>query len=186
MSKPASRPTWAAVKAKLATFDRAGLESLVKDLYAAHKDHQTFLHTRLGLGEDVLKPYRETITRWISPDVYRNQRPSVATAKQAIFDYKKACGDPAGAAELMVYYCELAADFANSFGEDEPYFNALLNMFEQALATIDTLPSDAHKPLLLRLAKVRDVSHHFGYSVGDYMDDMLGQWEELDETEPET
>jgi hypothetical protein len=186
MSKPASQPTWAAVKARLATFDRTGLDSLVKDLYAAHKDNQTFLHTRLGLGEDVLKPYRETIERWISPDVYRNQRPSVATAKQAIFDYKKACGDPAGTAELMVFYCELAADFACSFGEDETYLGALLNMFERALATIDTLPSDAHKPLLLRLAKVRDLCGNLGYFLVDHMSDMLAEWEELDETEPET
>ena len=32
---------------------------LVQDLYAAHKDNQTFLHTLFGLGKDVLKPYKE-------------------------------------------------------------------------------------------------------------------------------
>ncbi len=37
---------------------------LVQDLYAAHKDNQTFLHTRFGLGKDVLKPYKETLERW--------------------------------------------------------------------------------------------------------------------------
>ena len=31
--------------------------SLIQDLNAAHKDNRTFLHTRFGLGEDVLKPY---------------------------------------------------------------------------------------------------------------------------------
>jgi hypothetical protein len=35
---------------------------LIQDLYAAHKDNQTFLHTRFGLGEDVLKPHKETLT----------------------------------------------------------------------------------------------------------------------------
>ena len=44
------------VKRQLADFDKAGLLSLVQDLYAAKKDNQTFLHARLGLGEDVLKP----------------------------------------------------------------------------------------------------------------------------------
>jgi hypothetical protein len=46
---------------------------LIQDLYAAHKDNQTFLHTRFGLGEDVLKPYKETLDRWLWPDVLRTQ-----------------------------------------------------------------------------------------------------------------
>ncbi len=54
---------WTDVKAKLATFDRNQLLSLVQDLYAAHKDNQTFLHNRFGLVEDVLGNYKETIDR---------------------------------------------------------------------------------------------------------------------------
>jgi hypothetical protein len=54
--QPASKPTWTDVKAALASFDRPGLLGLIQDLYAAHKDNQTFLHARLGLGEDVLSP----------------------------------------------------------------------------------------------------------------------------------
>jgi hypothetical protein len=68
---------------------------LIQDLYAAHKDNQVFLHTRFGLGEDVLKPYRETLGRWLWPDVLRNQDTSVAKAKQAISSYRKAVGEPA-------------------------------------------------------------------------------------------
>ena len=63
---------------------------LIQDLYTAHKDNQTFLHTRFGLGEDVLKPYKETLDRWLWPDVLRNQDISVAKAKQAISSYRKA------------------------------------------------------------------------------------------------
>jgi hypothetical protein len=73
---------------------------LIQDLYAAHKDNQTFLHTRFGLGEDVLKPYKETLDRWLWPDVLRNQDISVLKAKQAISSYRKAVGEPAGLAEL--------------------------------------------------------------------------------------
>jgi hypothetical protein len=80
------------------------LMGLIQDLYAAHKDNQTFLHTRFGLGEDVLKPYKETLDRWLWPDVMRNQDTSVAKAKQAISGYRKAIGEPAGLAELMVYF----------------------------------------------------------------------------------
>jgi hypothetical protein len=36
-------PTWSDVKAKLADFDRASLQGLLKDLYGVSKDNQTFL-----------------------------------------------------------------------------------------------------------------------------------------------
>ena len=171
-----SRPTWSDVKAKLDGFDRKGLLGLVRDLYDAHKDNQRFLHTRFGLGGDVLEPYRQIIERWISPDVVRDQRPSVAKAKQAISDYKKAGGDPASLVELMVFYCELAADFCTSYGEDDaPYLNTLVNMFEDALLVARTLPSESRDAFRLRLAKVRDVCNNMGYGVGDAMEDMLAE-----------
>src|SRR6266446_5804337 len=82
--------TWSDVKAKLASFDRAGLLGLVHDLYTANQENQTFLHARLDMGADVLKPYKETIDRWLWPDVLRNQDTSVAKAKQAISSNRKA------------------------------------------------------------------------------------------------
>jgi hypothetical protein len=54
---PRSQPKWTDVKAKLAGLDRIGLIGLIQDLYSAHKDNQAFLHTRFGLGENVLEPY---------------------------------------------------------------------------------------------------------------------------------
>jgi hypothetical protein len=102
MIKPQSKkqPKWTDVKAKLASFDRAGLLGLVQDLYAAHTDNRTFLHTRFGLGENILEPYKQTIDRWLWPDAFRKQDTSVAKAKQAISNYKKAVGDSAGLAEF--------------------------------------------------------------------------------------
>ena len=65
--------SWIDIKAKLADFDRARLLGLVQDLYAASKDNQAFLHARLRLGDDVLEPYKATISRWLWPDVFKNQ-----------------------------------------------------------------------------------------------------------------
>jgi len=79
-------PTWADVKALLLTFDRAGLQGLVQDLYAGSKDNQAFLHARFGLGPDQLGPYKATISRWINPDLMKNQTVSVSKAKKAIAD----------------------------------------------------------------------------------------------------
>jgi hypothetical protein len=172
-----SQPKWTDVKAKLANFDRAGLLGLVQDLYAAHPDNRTFLHARFGLGEDVLEPYKQTIDRWLWPDAFRKQDTSVAKAKQAISNYKKAVGDPAGLAELMVFYCEQASGFASDVGyQDESYFDALVRMFEQSVATASTLPTDTRDALIARLDRVRSISHKCGYGVGDDMDSILAKY----------
>lgn len=177
MATKKSVPNWSDVKAKLGGFDRAALIGLVQDLYAASKDNQAFLHTRFALGGDVLKPYKATIDRWLWPDVFKNQDTSVAKAKKAISDYKKAISQPEGLAELMVFYCERAAGFSNDVGlQDEGYFDALVRMFGQALKTIDGLPQDCKTALMMRLDSVRHISHNFGYGVGDDMDDLLAEF----------
>ncbi len=178
MKTSGSKPSWTDVKTKLTDFDRAGLLGLVQDLYMASKDNQAFLHARFALaGGDVLKPYKATIDRWLWPDVFKNQDTSVAKAKKAISDYKKAVGQSEGLAELMVFYCERAAGFSNDVGlQDEAWFDALLRMFEQALKSIATLP-DARRPAFwVRLDGVRRISHNFGYGVGDGMDDLLAEY----------
>jgi hypothetical protein len=147
---------------------------LIQDLYAAHKDNRTFLHTRFGLGEDVLEPYKEALDRCLWPDVMRNQDTSVPKAKQAISSYRKAVGEPAGLAELMVHFCENAAGFSNDVGhQDEGYFNALVHMFEQALKVTSQLPASDRDALIARLDRVRTISHNLGYGVGDDMDSLL-------------
>lgn len=176
MATKKSMPSWSDVKTRLTDFDRGGLIGLVQDLYAASKDNQIFLHARFGLGDDVLKPYKTTIDRWLWPDVFKNQDTSVAKAKKAIADCKKAVGQPDGLAELMVFYCERAAGFSNDIGlQDEGYFDALVRMFEQALKTIAALPNTARPALLERLDDVRRISHNFGYGVGDDMDALLAK-----------
>ncbi len=167
-------PTWSDVKANLTEFDRAGLLGLVQDLYAADKGNQAFLHARFGLGGDVLVPYKARIDRWLWPDVTRNQWTSVATAKKAIADYKRAVGQPEGLAELMVYYCERAAGFSKEYGlQDGGYFDALVRMFEQALKGSATLPDRQRDAMLNRLDAVRRSSHNFGYGVGYELDDLF-------------
>ena len=169
-----TNPSWADVKAQLADLDRSGLLGLVQDLYAASKDNQVFLHARLHLGDDVLKPYKATISRWLWPDVFKNQSLSVAKAKKAIADYKKAAGTAAGLAELIVFYCEQDAGFSAEVGlDDQSHFEALVRMFEQALRTIATLPEAQRTALWARLAAVRDSSYNLGYGVGEDMDTLL-------------
>jgi len=173
-TKKKTSPSWIDVKAKLIDFDRTAVLNLLQDLYVANKDNQAFLHARLLLGDDALKPYKVIIERWLWPDVSRNQDISLAKATKAIADYKKASGTPEGLAELMVFYCEQAAGFSNEVGLDEgKYYAALLRMFEQALNTIATLPL-AQRPMpRSRLDVVRQACRNIGHGVGDAMTDLL-------------
>lgn len=172
-----SQPTWTDVKGKLAALDRTELLDLIHHLYAAHKDNQAFLHARFAVGEDVLEPYKQTLDRWLWPDPFRNQDPSVSKAKQAISHYKKAVGDTAGVTELMVFYCEQAAGYCQDVGyQDEGFFDALVRMFEQALKSANTLPADCRNSFIARLNRVRDSSDPFGYGVADDMHSLLAKY----------
>ncbi len=172
-----NKPGWSGVKTRLADIDRAGLIRLLQDLYAASKDNQAFLHARFALGDDVLKPYKATIDRWLWPDWLRNQNTSVIKAKTAITDYKKAIGQPEGLAELRVFFCERAVGFSSEVGlQDANYFTALARMFAQALEAITVLPQGRQPELMARLDVVRGFGHKLGYGVGDVMDDLLDEY----------
>ena len=167
-------PSWSDVKTKMADFDRAGLLGLVQDLYAASKDNQTFLHARFGLGGDVLKPYKATIDRWLWPDMFKQQDTSVAKARKAILDYKKAIGQPEDLAELMVFYCERAAGFCDDVAlQDEGYFDAMVRMFEQAAKQVRNLPTERHDVLGARLVVACRHCCDLGYGVYDDVRDIL-------------
>jgi hypothetical protein len=170
-------PSWSDVKGRLTDIDRAGLIGLVQDLYATSKDNQAFLHARFALGDDVLKPYKATIDRWLWPDVLKNQDTAVAKAKKAIADYRKAIGHPEGLAELAVFFCERAVGFGNEIAlQDEGYFDALVRMFGQALKDAESLPDDRRGALVARLHVVRHLGHNLGYGVSGDMDDLLARY----------
>jgi hypothetical protein len=132
------------------------------------------LHARFHLGDDVLKPYKATLARWLWPDMFKNQDTSVAKAKKAIADNKKAVGRADELAELMVFYCEQASGFSCDGGlQEEGYFDALVLMFEQALKITDTLPAAQIPALMVRLDAVRQRCHNIGFGVGDDMDALF-------------
>ena len=129
--------------------------SLVGELYRLSKDNQAFLHARLQMGDDPLTPYKDTIARWVYPDLFKNQDVSVAKAKKAISDYRKAVGDKTGLLELMTLYCEEAAAFATDIAlDDEGFYDALVRMFEEALKTIREVPPGQRERFFNRLKHV--------------------------------
>ena len=119
MAKP-REVTWSDVKTALAQFDRTGLLALLKDMHALRPENRAFLAARLGVGSDPLTPYKRAISRWVYPDLTKGQDISVAKAKKAIAEYRKAVGRPDGMAELSIYYTEQATRLIVDCGiEDE-------------------------------------------------------------------
>lgn len=166
-------PTWADVKALLLTFDRAGLQGLVQDLYAASKDNQAFLHARFGLGPDQLSPYKATISRWINPDLMKNQAVSVSKAKRAIADYNKAIGHAEGLAELSIFFCEEALSFVEGCGfSDKRYFIALIRMYDRSVNRVLRLPLDERRAYVERLGKLRTRAKRVGWGVEEELNDL--------------
>ncbi len=49
-------------------------------------------------------------------------------------------------------------------------------MFEQALKVSNELPAGDRNALIVRLDRVRVISHNFGYGVGNDMDSMLSKY----------
>lgn len=172
-----SKPTWADVKTKLASFDRAALLGVLQDLYVAEENNRAFLHARFGLGEDPLQPYKRAIDRWVWPDVFRGQQTSVSRAKRAIIQYKEALGDPVGRAELLVFYCERAAGFCQDVDHrDTAYLNALVRTFEQALKAAGNVTGKVQNGFLARLESVRSIGRLLGNGVGEDMDVLLSEF----------
>ncbi len=166
-------PTWIDVKAILLTFDRTGLQGLVQDLYAASKDNQAFLHARLGLGPDQLGPYKATISRWINPDLMKNQNVSVSKAKKAIAGYNKAIGRLEGLAELSIFFCEEAFSFVEGCSfSDERYFVALIRMYDQSVNRVLSLPLAVRRPYVERLGKLRTRAKRVGWGMEDELNDL--------------
>jgi hypothetical protein len=71
----------------------------------------------------------------------RSRSVSISKAKKAIADYKKAIGEPAGLAELSIFYCEEAFNFLESYRfEDERYFVAVVGAYDQAVKLVQDVP----------------------------------------------
>src|SRR5262249_598849 len=145
----------------------------VQDLYAASNANQAFLHARFGLGPDPLGPYKAAISRWINPDLMKNQTVSVSKAKKAIADYHKAIGRQEGLAELSIFFCEQAFSFVEGCSlTEEQYFVALIRMDDRSVNHVSSLPLAERRAYVERLGKLRSRAKQVGWGVEDELNDL--------------
>jgi hypothetical protein len=177
-SEKRASPTWVDVRDILLTFDRLSLRGLLADLYAESEANQAFLHARFGLGLDQLAPYKASISRWICPDLSRDQPISISKAMKAIAAYKRAIGRPEDIAELSIFYCEEALRFVEACRfQDEGYLAAFLRMYGRCLNLVSILPVNERDTYLQRLAKLQARGGRIGWGLEDEIESF---WQAAD------
>ena len=168
--RKSKKPTWSNVKAPVSKLDQKDLIKLIGDLYRFSKENQTFLHTRFGIGDDPLKPYKETIDRCLYPDVFKNDPIQISKAKKAISDYSKAVGDTLGETELMVFFVECGNAFTVEYGDiDEGFYDALNGMYRRAIKKVLSLPEVQRGAFQDRLEKIMTSSSNIGWGYHDML-----------------
>jgi len=110
----------------------------IADLFAKFPVVQDYYQARLNPVDEaqLVEKYKAEIEKEFFPQRgFGKARRSVA--RKAISDYKKVSGDPAGLADLMLFFVEAGVRFTNEYGDmDEPFYNSLESMFYKALQHI--------------------------------------------------
>jgi hypothetical protein len=103
----------------------------------------------------------------------KSQFVSISKAKKAIADYKKAIGEPAGLAELSIFYCEEAFGFVESCAfEDDRYFVAVIRMYDQAVKLVVVLPVAERHDFAKRLGNLRSRASLVGWGIDDQLNSI--------------
>ena len=182
VKRKSSRPAWSDVKASVVHMEQRQLVQLIGDLYRLSKENKDFLHARFSIGDDPLKPYKKIIDECMYPDVMSNSPIRIQEAKRAISNYSKAIGDQRGEAELMIYFVERGNAFTLDLGDiDEGFYDALVRMYDRAIAKILKLPEEEQNTFQVRMKEIMDSSDGIGWGYHDDLCDLYYDGFEDDE-----
>jgi hypothetical protein len=105
-----------------------------------------------------------------------NGKISLATARKAVSDYRKASRDLAGVVDLMLFYVECGTEFAAEYGYgEEPYFGSLEGMFAAALKDLPHVDATFRSECWDRIDSIIDRAEAIGWG---YQDNLSGLLEE--------
>ncbi len=172
-SKKFKRPTWSDLKKVISDLEHNEILQLVRDLYQLSKTNKEFLHARFLVGDDPLKPYKDTIKDSMYPDVMRDKPLGISRAKRAISEYSKAADDLKGEAELMVFFVECGNRFTIEFGDiDANFYDSLTLMYDKAIDMILSLKDEDQHQFKKRLKLIMDSSSGIGWGYHDELCDL--------------
>lgn len=161
-------PSWTDVKTAISSFDNEQLIELIGDIYRLASTNKDFLHTRFDLGDDLLGSYKQIIQNSLNPYLEDDEDLDFESANEALSRYSKAVDNPKGESELMVFYVECGNNFTLSYGDiNEDFYDSLLEVYENAIETVQELPSDEQEEYRKRLFDILESASGIGWGYYD-------------------
>ena len=147
---------------------------LVKELYQLSDENKNYLHTRFDGATASLETYKKIISDCLYHDVLDDDDSfDFDKADKAIKTYAKAANDNEGTADLMIYYVECGNRFTLDYGDiNEPFYDALIEMYEKAIETVLKLPKSKQTPLRKRLKDIMESADGIGWGYYDALGDL--------------
>lgn len=181
-NKPTQKPGgWSAARQHLASWDKPALLALVKDLYDAAAGNRDFINARCQAedsGGEVLETYRSKVVEQFFPKRGFGKL-KLAEARKAIRDYRKATGNLAGTAELLMTYVENGAKFTHDYGDiDERFYSSVESALDELAALLRGEARDLFPQFRERLAQAEQMTDGIGWGFHDFIADVVGQLED--------
>jgi hypothetical protein len=172
---------WTKASECLGGLSKPDLLALVKDLYDLTPANRAFINARCqseGDDGETLEAYRDKIVEQFFPKRGEGKL-KLGEARKAISDYRKATGNVAGVAELLMTYVENGVRFTCEYGDiDERFYNSI----ESALKELSTLLRKKARKLYpvfcKRLEKIEQQTEGIGWGFHDAIGDVVGELKE--------
>jgi len=181
MTTKRQSPKWSDLRKTLVKSEVRELVELIRDLYDASAENRSFLHARLAPQEDdesLLNPYIERVAHQFFPKRGFGKL-QLREARKAIREYRKATGNPAGTAELMLTYVELGTGFAREFGNDDGrFYSSLGSVLGEFVALLTGDAPQLYPHFRERLLNLRVDAARIGWGYGDEVAEQVDRLEE--------
>lgn len=174
-------PKWSDVRKTLVKWEASELVDLIKELHGLSAGNRDFLHTRLAPDADnekVLQPYLDQIKEEFYPlHGYGKARPAVV--RNVIRAYRKASGNAAGTAELMLTYVETGTFFARDCHvNDERFYDSLGSVLGELASLLVNEPVQLYLRFRERLLDVEEQAARMGWGYGEQVAELVGKLED--------
>ncbi|MGB8352709.1 MAG: hypothetical protein WCD79_02380 [Chthoniobacteraceae bacterium] len=170
--KPGS---WSVVRKHLATWDKAALIGLVKDIYEAAGTNRDFIQARCNAeeGDVSLANYKKRVVDQFYP-ARGEAKLKLGEARKAIREYHKATGNIPGTIELLLTFSEAGAKFTNDFGDiDDRFYGSLCSAMDELADLIISEGEEAWGAVSTRMEKLANSTNGIGWGYGDYVGDVF-------------
>ncbi|EDY16578.1 conserved hypothetical protein [Chthoniobacter flavus Ellin428] len=170
---------WSAIRQHLATWEKPALLALVKDLYEAAAENRHFLLARCQAEESgglAVEKYRQKIVEQFFPRRRLMGELKLGEARKAIRDYRKATGNTAGTAELLMTYVENGAEFTAQFGNiDQRFYSSIESALEELAVLLRGEARPLYPQFADRLARIEERTAGIGWGFHDFISDVVRQ-----------